>query len=163
MRAIARSASAAILLLVAAQASAEAVVLYLDRVVEVKETLADPNDLWIRPAELGRVNGFELKPEGACIDDICVPVRQDRDSDIFVTRERQAWFNVTELADRLNQVYVVDHQAGVWSFGAIPVQRASFLKEGKAPDFTLPGVDGKSYSLSDFKGRKIMLLSWASW
>ena len=29
--------------------------------------------------------------------------------------------------------------------------------------FTLPGVDGRQYSLSDFKGMKIMLLSWASW
>ena len=29
---------------------------------------------------------------------------------------------------------------------------------GKAPDFKLPGVDGKSYSLSDFKGKKILVI-----
>ncbi len=31
------------------------------------------------------------------------------------------------------------------------------LKIGdKAPDFSLPGVDGKAYSLNDFKGRKVL-------
>lgn len=29
---------------------------------------------------------------------------------------------------------------------------------GKAPDFRLPGVDGKAYSLSDFKGKKILVV-----
>lgn len=144
-------------------AFATAVVLYEDRVVTVERTLADPTELWVQPGELPRVNGFELKPEGACIDDICVPVRQDQNSDIFITRQGQAWFNVAELADRLNQPYAVDHDTGVWSFGAIPVRRAGFVRRGIAPDFTLPGVDGRSYSLSDFKGQKIMLLSWASW
>ena len=28
----------------------------------------------------------------------------------------------------------------------------------KAPDFKLPGVDGKAYSLSDFKGKKILII-----
>jgi peroxiredoxin len=32
-----------------------------------------------------------------------------------------------------------------------------------APDFTLPDIDGNSHSLSDFRGKKILLLTWASW
>ena len=32
-----------------------------------------------------------------------------------------------------------------------------------APDFSLPDWQGKQISLSDFKGKKIMLLTWASW
>ncbi len=151
------------LALFAAQALAGAVVLYEDRAVTVENTLADPTDLWVRSAELGRVNGFELKPEGACIDDICVPVRQDVDSDIFVTRQGTQWFNVSELADRLNQPMVVDSDNGVWSFGAIPARRSSFLNKAVAPDFSLPDVNGNTIKLSDFKGKKIMLLTWASW
>lgn len=53
----------------ASRASAEPVtVLYDDQVIEVERTLADPNDLWVVPADLPRVNGFELKPEGACLE-----------------------------------------------------------------------------------------------
>lgn len=37
---------------------------------------------------------------------------------------------------------------------------ADDLKVGdKAPDFTLPGSDGKTYSLADFKG-KTVVLAW---
>ena len=31
-------------------------------------------------------------------------------------------------------------------------------KDSKAPDFSLPGVDGKEYSLADFRGKKAVLV-----
>src|SRR2546423_3751520 len=35
------------------------------------------------------------------------------------------------------------------------------LKVGdKAPDFSLPGSDGKTYKLSDFKGKQAVVLAW---
>lgn len=41
---------------------------------------------------------------------------------------------------------------------------ADMLKPGTAaPDFTLKDIDGRSVSLSDFKGRKVVLQFWASW
>ena len=39
-------------------------VLYDNGTVVVDDVLADPNDLWVGPADLTRVNGFELKTEG---------------------------------------------------------------------------------------------------
>jgi peroxiredoxin len=33
----------------------------------------------------------------------------------------------------------------------------------QAPDFTLPDMDGKMHSLSDFRGKKVLLITWASW
>src|SRR6185503_19746604 len=68
-------------------------VLYQNRVVELERRLPDPNDVWVLPQDLPRINDFVLKPEGACLAELCVPVRQDRDSEIFVTRARQGWFN----------------------------------------------------------------------
>lgn len=33
----------------------------------------------------------------------------------------------------------------------------------KAPNFTLPGLDGNQISLSDFEGKTVLLTFWASW
>ena len=131
--------------------------------VQVEQTLADPNDLWVTKADLPMVNGFELKPEGACLDEICIPIRQNEDSNIFVTRQNQGWVNVSELARRIQQPLVADYDTQTFSLGAIPAQRQSFVRDAVAPDFELQDWQGTSYRLSDFKGKKIMLLSWASW
>lgn len=33
----------------------------------------------------------------------------------------------------------------------------------EAPDFTLADIDGASHRLSDFRGKKVLLVFWASW
>ena len=41
------------------------------------------------------------------------------------------------------------------------LQAAEQLKPGDpAPDFTLPGSDGKTYKLGDFKGKQAVVLAW---
>ena len=156
-------AAAAAWLLPAAAAAEPVTVLFDDRVTEVERTLPDADDLWVMPADLPRVNGFELKPEGACLEELCVPVRQDRDSELFVTRAGQGWFNVTGLARKLQQAYAVDHEHRVWSLGQIPVTRTRFLNAAVAPDFELPNRDGELVRLSDFRGKKVLVVTWASW
>jgi peroxiredoxin len=42
--------------------------------------------------------------------------------------------------------------------------RPSGIAEGLAiPDFTFPGIDGVSVSLSDFKGKVVLVNIWATW
>jgi peroxiredoxin Q/BCP len=42
-----------------------------------------------------------------------------------------------------------------------PAPAAEGLKPGdQAPAFSLPGSDGKTYSLADFKGKKAVVLAW---
>lgn len=140
-----------------------ATIISLDGATHIETTLPDPNDLWVTKADLPKANGFELKPEGACLDEICIPIRQSEDSSLFVTRQGTGWVNVTELARILKQAVVTDYDSQTYSLGAIPVQRASFVRDALAPDFELNDWRGETYRLSDFKGKKIMLLSWASW
>ncbi len=40
---------------------------------------------------------------------------------------------------------------------------APALAGGKAPDFTLPDLDGRNVSLSDFSGKVVVLSFWAQW
>lgn len=37
------------------------------------------------------------------------------------------------------------------------------IKEFSAPEFVLPGEDGKTYRLSDFRGKVVVLNFWATW
>ena len=48
-----------------------------------------------------------------------------------------------------------------FGLASIPAHAADSLKPGDAaPDFSLPGSDGKTYKLSDFKGKQAVVLAW---
>ena len=34
---------------------------------------------------------------------------------------------------------------------------------GQVPDFALPDRNGKTVRLSDFRGKKVLIVTWASW
>jgi peroxiredoxin Q/BCP len=48
---------------------------------------------------------------------------------------------------------------GTMAFAQDPAQTVELKVGDKAPDFSLPGTDGKTHSLSDLKG-KLVVLSW---
>mgnify|MGYP002623946123 CR=1 FL=1 len=149
--------------MVSAQPADAATVLFGGEAIEVTETLADPTDLWVAPEDLTRINGFELKPEGACLDEICIPIPRGADSGFVVERDGKTWFNVTEFAKKIGQGYAADAEAGVWSFAEIPAVRSAQLRSAVAPDFSLKDRKGNVVHLSDFRGKKVLLNTWASW
>jgi len=138
-------------------------VLYNDQIIAIDEVLSSPTDLWVSPEDLTRINGFVLKPEGACLEELCIPISQSEDSDLFVRRDGKGWINVTELARMVQQPFLSDTDAAVWSFGAIPLVRRPFLESAIAPDFALTDRKGKVVRLSDFRGKKVLIMTWASW
>ena len=44
-----------------------------------------------------------------------------------------------------------------------PKREVQSKLERRFKDFSLQGVDGKTYHLSDYKGKKVYLKFWASW
>ena len=132
---------------------AGATVLYDDRTVKLDQIRPDPKDLWVRAADLPRINEFELKPQGACRADMCIPVPKELRSG--------AWFNLSGFARRVHQASVND--AGVWSFGEMPAVRGDFYRSRVAPDFAVPDRKGRVVHLSDFRGKKVLVVTWASW
>lgn len=144
--------------LTAAAAAPGATVLYNDGAAVLSQVRPDPAntaELWVRKRDLPRINKFELKPQGACLDDICIPISKDM--------TRGDYFNLTGFARKVGQSVVTDADERVWSFGEIQLLRGGFLKSRVAPDFTVPDRRGRPVHLSDFKGKKVLLVTWASW
>jgi hypothetical protein len=133
-------------------------VLYQGKAVTLSDT-GKGEDLLIRPEDLSRVNGFELKPEGACFKDMCIPMNRD----LLVEQDGRQWFDLTAFADLLGQPYVADRESRVWSFAEIPAKREGMLVDAMAPEFEVTDRQGKVVRLADFKGKKALVVTWSSW
>jgi hypothetical protein len=133
-------------------------VLYQGKAVTLSET-GNGDGLLIRPDDLSRVNGFELKPEGACFKDMCIPMNDD----LLVEQDGRRWFDLTAFADLLGQPYVADRESRVWSFAEIPAKREGMLVNAMAPEFEVTDRQGRVVRLADFKGKKALIVTWSSW
>jgi hypothetical protein len=130
-----------------------ATVLQDDRVIALNPVGPPAGDLWVRRGDLPAINGFQVKPQGACRADLCIPLSKDL--------KNGQWFNLTGFARKIRQVYVAD--SGVWSFGEIPLLRQASWSSRMAPDFAVPDRKGRVVHLSDFRGKKVLVVTWASW
>ena len=135
------------------RAAPAATVLYGDRSVALEKIQPDSKDLWVRKSDLPKINDFEVKPQGACRADLCIPIAKDL--------LKGDYFNLSGFARKIGEVAVAD--SNVWSFGEIPVLRGSFTESRIAPDFAVPDRKGKIVHLNDFRGKKVLVVTWASW
>jgi hypothetical protein len=121
--------------------------------------IGEGNGLLIKPADLPGINGFTLKPEGACYADMCVPIGDS----LLVEQGGEQWFDLTAFADLLGQPYVADTDARVWSFAEIPARRESMMVDAMAPDFEVTDREGQVVRMADLKGKKALIVTWSSW
>ena len=136
-----------------------AVVLYGDAQRDVAGATARDGDLWLPSGELSAATGWELKPEGVCRGDICVPLPVGREQE-FVAEGR---FGFSAFARLLEIPAARDEAGDAWAFGEPASNRREALESLDAPDFALPDLDGRLHRLSDYRGQKVLLVSWASW
>jgi hypothetical protein len=142
--------------------AAHATVIYDDRATEITAANDDRSQLWITTVDLKRVTGFALKPQGVCRNELCFPLPRSREQEFVRKSAGKTWFNLVAFARLVNQPVAHDQALATWYFGLRSDQRQG-LASLEAPDFTLPDMNGKAHALSDFRGKKVLLLTWASW
>ena len=135
-------------------------IIYEDKAAAVENAQVQGDDLWVPMRELQAATGWELKPQGLCRGESCVPIPPARRDQFLRAGDL---VNLAALARQLGQPVVRDDSHALWFFGESADARRDALASLKAPDFTLPDIYGHPHSLSDYRGRKVLLLSWASW
>ena len=106
------------------------------------------NSLDVTVDQFAAGTGWEIKPQGACKGDVCVPL---------VPTDG---FAVTAVAARLGMALVHDAQAGVWALGPESLGDRA-LVTAEAPELILDDIDGNAFRLSSLRGQKVVVVSWA--
>lgn len=98
-----------------------------------------------------RGTGWALKPQGACRGALCVPLPGEGPE-----------LTLETVAHQLGMGLVHDERHGLWALGPSTVSGRA-LESAEAPDFTLPDLHGRPFRFSSLRGRKVVLVAWASW
>lgn len=128
-------------------------------------TLIDAGDARTAPTQLDAAPlrlplealDFELKPEGLCRGALCYPVPEGSD---LIT---DAGVDLAAFAALSGRPLALDAEASAAFLGTAAEERAAALASLEAPDFTLPDLEGNLHSLSDHRGKKVLLVAYASW
>lgn len=124
------------------------------------EIPGDPSTkgLWLETSALEQSTGWLLKPEGLCKGEVCVPLPADARASVDGDR-----VDAAALWRALGRPVLHDAAGSTWMLGEAAQDRARQLESLEAPDFTLPDLEGRLHSLSDHRGKKVLLATWASW
>jgi hypothetical protein len=105
------------------------------------------DSLELTPEQFASGTGWEIKPQGACKAEVCVPLGG-------------APFDVRATADRLRMAVVHDADEGVWAIGPESIGDRA-LVSAAAPELVLPDLQGDLFRLSSLRGQKVVIVSWA--
>ncbi len=140
----------------------QTIILANDKITKVTSFKNHNEHLWIKAAELKAATGFELKKSGVCYDplNICIPLLENG----FVQSDAAGqWLNMSKVAAKLGQACVANENQTVWSLGLIPEIRKAMLASAIAPDFEIEDIHGDIVRLSDLRGKKVLIVTWATW
>ena len=106
------------------------------------------DSLDITPAQFAAGTGWDIKPEGACKAEVCVPLSVGEP------------FSATATATRLGMAIVHDEQGGIWAIGPASFNQRA-LTSATAPELILNDINGHEFRLSSLRGRKVVLVAWS--
>jgi hypothetical protein len=111
----------------------------------------------ITPDALSASLGWSVEAEGLCCGDVCIPVRG------MLALATPEGIDLGGLAAALGRAFAFDAEARFGVLGAPLGERAARLASLEAPDFSLPDLEGRRHALSEHRGKKVLLVAWASW
>ncbi len=106
------------------------------------------DSLDVSPADFAAGTGWDIKPQGACHADVCVPL------------DASVPFTLRATADRLGMAIVHDPSAALWAVGPASFNQRA-LASAEAPDLALNDINGHSFRLSSLRGQKVVLVAWS--
>jgi len=111
----------------------------------------------VEPSGLIDALGWELKPEGLCQGDVCVPVRD------VAGLQVNGRLDLAAVAGALGRRAVLDAGAGFLAMSLPSEQRRRALDGLQAPEFTLADLDGTDHGLAEWRGQKKLLVAFSTW
>ena len=135
--------------------------LTMGRIINIEHVVAEGERLWIPSEDVFGILGVELVGNALCHGSSRVPAPT---SDGWKREEGgRTLVELGSIASALRQAIVCEPDRRVWSLSVAPELGGSWRQTLLAPDFELPDRTGRVARLSAFLGKKVLLLSWASW
>jgi hypothetical protein len=125
-------------------------------VVEI-DGRVDTGRVLLTESALREALGWELHDGTLCNDTMCVPLPAGS------SLAAGGSLDLAEVADVLDRPLALDADEGAVYLGASARERADALASLSAPDFTLPDLAGRPHTLAEQRGKKVLLVAWASW
>ena len=100
--------------------------------------------------------GWDMKPQGACKGEVCVPMPPEM-------RIGDGKLDVRVVANRLGMPLVHDDAHDIWALGPETAVTGRVLTTAQMPEVVIPDADGNPFDVSTLRGQKVLLVAWASW
>lgn len=94
-----------------------------------------------------RATGWEIKPEGACKAEVCVPLPD-------------GGFDLNAVTEKLGMALVADERLGLWAVGPETLGGRA-LTTADASDLSLPDLEGNEFRITSLRGQKVLVVAWA--
>ena len=126
------------------------------RAIEV-DARVEGGRVLLSPDAVREALGWELHEGTLCNDAMCVPLPAGS------SLAAGGPLDLADVADVLDRPLALDLAEGAAYLGGSARERADALASLTAPDFTLPDLAGRPHTLAEQRGKKVLLVVWASW
>jgi hypothetical protein len=111
----------------------------------------------VAPEALREATGWKLEPQGLCRGEVCVAVRER------AALADASGIDLAAFARAVDRPLALDVAERAAALGTAAAERSARMATLEAPDFTLPDLGGRLHSLSEHRGKKVLLIAYASW